>query len=144
MRARQLSLASVIALAISCAGPTDVDPGPKTSPPGPSDVASDKPRPYDGEPAKSPDGLVETRRATPLGPTGFTPNGAINPKGRPTKYWFEYGPTTAYGSKTPERALPGKLAAHFKEDWNVDSANWASGLAGTDLAYVPANGSTTG
>jgi len=128
---------------VACSGSDDAEPGPKDPPP-PGADGGEPPAPTDGGPARSPDGLVETRKATALGPTGLSANGAINPKGRPTKYWFEYGPTNAYGSRTPERALTGKLAAHYKEDWNVDSANWVSGLSGTDLAYVPAVTPATG
>jgi hypothetical protein len=31
-------------------------------------------------------------------------HGVVNPKGRPTAYYFEYGPTTRYGSRTPDAA----------------------------------------
>jgi hypothetical protein len=34
---------------------------------------------------------------------GATLNGRINPQGVPTTWWFENGPTTAYGSETPRR-----------------------------------------
>ncbi len=45
---------------------------------------------------------VETRAATGLISTGGTLNGTVNPRVAETKYYFEYGPTTSYGSKTAE------------------------------------------
>jgi hypothetical protein len=36
--------------------------------------------------------------------TGATLSGTVNPNGSETKYYWEYGPTTAYGSKTPEES----------------------------------------
>jgi|HubBroStandDraft_2_1064218.scaffolds.fasta_scaffold00208_2 hypothetical protein len=45
---------------------------------------------------------VETKAATSVANTEATLNGAINPHGNTTKYDFEYGPTTGYGSKTAE------------------------------------------
>jgi hypothetical protein len=37
--------------------------------------------------------------------TGATLNGMADPHGSPTNGWFEYGPTTRYGSSTPMQAL---------------------------------------
>jgi hypothetical protein len=34
--------------------------------------------------------------------TAGTLAGSVNPRGTSTVWWFEYGPTTAYGSRTPE------------------------------------------
>lgn len=45
---------------------------------------------------------VETLPASAIGETGATLNGKINPNGLETKYFFEYGTTTSYGSKTAE------------------------------------------
>jgi hypothetical protein len=45
---------------------------------------------------------VETKPATSIAETGATLNGAVNPNGAETKYYFEYGTTTKYGSKTAE------------------------------------------
>jgi hypothetical protein len=45
---------------------------------------------------------VETKAATSIGETGVSLNGIVNPKGASTKYYFEYGPTASYGSKTAE------------------------------------------
>ncbi len=45
---------------------------------------------------------VETEPATSVGETEATLKGSINPRGYETKYYFEYGPTESYGSKTAE------------------------------------------
>jgi hypothetical protein len=48
---------------------------------------------------------VETKPATAVTETGATLVGKINPNGASTKYYFEYGKTTSYGSKTAETTL---------------------------------------
>ncbi len=45
--------------------------------------------------------------ATSVDATSATVNGAVDPKGWRTTYHFEYGPTTAYGSSTPEQTVAG-------------------------------------
>ena len=45
---------------------------------------------------------VETRAATSVTKTEATLNGTVNPRGLETKYDFEYGETTSYGTKTAE------------------------------------------
>lgn len=45
---------------------------------------------------------VETLSATSIGETTATLRGKVNPNGLETKYLFEYGTTTSYGSKTTE------------------------------------------
>jgi hypothetical protein len=47
---------------------------------------------------------VETDAATDVGDNEAEPNGIIDPRGAETKYYFEYGTTTGYGSKTAERS----------------------------------------
>ncbi len=44
--------------------------------------------------------VVVTGEADEIGGAIATLHGTVNPKGLPTDYWFEYGPTEAYGSKT--------------------------------------------
>jgi len=44
---------------------------------------------------------VTTQPATEVKPTSVVLNALINPQGLPTTYQFEYGKTTAYGSKVP-------------------------------------------
>lgn len=46
--------------------------------------------------------FVETHAATSVEPTKATLNGTVEPKGLATKYHFEYGTTTSYGSSTSE------------------------------------------
>jgi hypothetical protein len=43
---------------------------------------------------------VTTSAATAVGQTTATLNGSINANGRPTTYYFEYGRSTSYGTKT--------------------------------------------
>ena len=44
---------------------------------------------------------VATRDASSVSETGATLTGTVNPAGDETTYWFEYGPTAAYGRTTP-------------------------------------------
>lgn len=44
---------------------------------------------------------TETRPATDMAETSAVINGTINPYGLVTTYYFEYGPSTAYGTKVP-------------------------------------------
>src|SRR5436190_11846753 len=52
---------------------------------------------------RAPPGVV-TGAATSVTPTSATLNGAVDPNGRPTTWFFEYGTSTSYGSKTPEKS----------------------------------------
>src|SRR5947209_3291676 len=45
-----------------------------------------------------------TAPATAVAPTSATLNGTVNPDGRATTWYFEYGTTTAYGSKTSSKS----------------------------------------
>ena len=49
---------------------------------------------------------VITAAASHVTATSATLNGLINPQALSTKWYFEYGSTTAYGFKTPEKTLP--------------------------------------
>jgi hypothetical protein len=42
-----------------------------------------------------------TGKATAVAATSATLNGTVNPEGTDTKYYFEYGPTSTYGTSTP-------------------------------------------
>ena len=44
--------------------------------------------------------VVATGNATAITPTTATVNGTVNPEGQSTTYYFEYGTTTSYGSRT--------------------------------------------
>jgi len=46
--------------------------------------------------------LVETKPATAITKSEATLNGEVDPNGAETTYHFEYGPTTSYGTSTPE------------------------------------------
>jgi hypothetical protein len=47
--------------------------------------------------------VVRTGSALEIGPTTARPTGSVNPQGRRTTWYFQYGPTTRYGSRTPDR-----------------------------------------
>ena len=47
---------------------------------------------------------VTTAPATGIGPTSATLGGAVNPNGRSTSVYVEYGTTTTYGSRTASRS----------------------------------------
>ena len=84
-----------------------------------------------GEPVRLP---VDT--ADNLPPTvGFTANARIQPHGEPATWWIEYGPDETYGNATEPRALPGRLEAHFAEDWADGTRQWAAGMSGVQLAH---------
>ncbi len=84
-----------------------------------------------GEPVRLP---VDT--ADNLPPTvGFTANARIQPHGEPATWWIEYGPDETYGSVSEPRALPGRLDAHFAEDWRDGTRQWAAGMSGVQLAH---------
>ncbi len=51
---------------------------------------------------RGPPPTASTKAATLIGDNGATLNASVNPNGAETKYFFEYGPTTSYGSKTSE------------------------------------------
>ena len=45
-----------------------------------------------------------TGTVSAVGGTSATLNGTVNPSGAATDWWFEYGTSTAYGSKTTTTA----------------------------------------
>lgn len=45
---------------------------------------------------------VATDGASAVGPGSARLSGKVDPNGKPTSYYFEYGPTRAYGSRTPD------------------------------------------
>jgi hypothetical protein len=58
--------------------------------------------------------VVSTGNATAITPTSATLNGTLNPEGQATTYYFEYGPTTSYGSQTTTAAGGGSATAGVK------------------------------
>jgi hypothetical protein len=71
---------------------------------------------------------VETLAASAIGETGTTLNGKVNPNGAETKMYFEYGTTTAYGSKTAEVNLGSGSTT-------LEKAEAISGLAANTLYH---------
>jgi hypothetical protein len=47
--------------------------------------------------------IVATAAGSAVATTSATLNGTVNPNGRPTSWYFEYGTTTSYGSTTPSK-----------------------------------------
>ena len=82
---------------------------------------------------------VITGNATSLGTKAFSANGKIHPRGKPTKYYFEYGPSLAYGSLTPAQELGPRLTAHYKETWTTGLNGWKGGF-GADLKHLKRGG----
>ncbi len=54
---------------------------------------------------------VATGAATGISLTGATLNGTVNPRGTPATAWFEFGPTTLYGSATTSQSLGSGISA---------------------------------
>ena len=67
---------------------------------------------------------VLTLSSSPLGSSAVTVNGSIHPHGLHTTYYFEYGTTSAYGSRTTSRSLPPQLAAYYHESWDEGFGGW--------------------
>jgi hypothetical protein len=61
--------------------------------------------------------VVETKPAISVTGTEATLNGIVEANGAAAKYYFEYGTTTGYGSKTAEAADLGKLEGHKRIVW---------------------------
>jgi hypothetical protein len=55
--------------------------------------------------------LASTGAAAAISQTGATVAAAVNPNGQPTVYAFQYGRTTAYGARTPNRSAGAGRAA---------------------------------
>jgi hypothetical protein len=55
--------------------------------------------------------VVLTGSAQGASTSGATLTGSVNPSGNATTWWFEYGPTTAYGSKTAAKSAGSGTAA---------------------------------
>jgi len=91
-------------------------------------------------PAAEEAATVTTRPASAVGQTIMTVNGSIHPHGLPTTYYFEYGPTDAYGSKTPIVALSPRLAAYYQESWDDGPGGWASWCKSTHFKTGGASG----
>lgn len=84
-----------------------------------------------------------TYPGTSLGLSGFSANGRIQPHGMAASYYFEYGATATYGQRTPRKALPPRLSAHYEESWSSGLGAWRGG-SGDDLTFVPSGGASDG
>jgi hypothetical protein len=92
--------------------------------------------------------IVRTGSTLDLGPTNARPTGVVNPHGRRTTWWFEYGATTRYGSRTPGRSAGSsfsdqtvsaaitrlKTAAWYH--YRLVARNDAGTTRGTDLTFA--------
>ncbi len=89
-----------------------------------------------------------TSPATNIGIVSATLKGTINPEGLATTYWFEYGTSEAYGSKTAEKSLsPGLsnvvveepisgLEANKKYYFQVIAKNSAATVTGANKTFT--------
>jgi hypothetical protein len=66
---------------------------------------------------------TKTEPATGVSETQATLDGLVNPSGAETKYWFEYGPSTSYGSKTSEVGVGSGMS-------NMEESKTITGLTG--------------
>jgi len=55
--------------------------------------------------------IVTTLAATSVGPNSATLNGTVNPNGGATTWYFEHGPTLAYGNTTPAQTTSTAIVA---------------------------------
>jgi hypothetical protein len=91
---------------------------------------------------------VTTDAATALGSTGATLNGKVNPNGNATTYYFEYGKTKTYGTKTavvnagsgnaklPASAPVSGLTASTTYHFRLVATNTAGTKTGRDKAFT--------
>ncbi|HEY4812372.1 MAG TPA: hypothetical protein VIH71_15070 [Solirubrobacteraceae bacterium] len=82
---------------------------------------------------------VETKAASSVTETGATLNGTVNPEGSETKYYFEYGTTESYGSKTAEASAGSGTS-------NVEESKAIAGLTTNTIYHfriVATNGGGT-
>ena len=99
---------------------------------------------------------ITTGGATVISSTGATLNGTVDPNGNATTYYFEYGLTKAYGTKTPvsntgagnvKQAVSqsvGGLAPSTRYHFRVVATNVAGTTAGKDKSFTTlAAGQTT-
>lgn len=137
----------VARLVLACAGPVGEaiptgEPGPTTeSTVGPTDTNT---RPPDTGTTEPPPGLsVEAGSPTSLGTTGFGANGTVYPRGEPASYWFEYGPDSSYGLRTPVRSVGPARTAFYTESWDDGLGGWRGG-SGDGLVFRAAGGKSGG
>jgi hypothetical protein len=91
---------------------------------------------------------VSTGGATKVGADAAQLHGAVNPKGQPTTYYFEYGPTRRYGSRTADTgagkgtknvnaaANVGGLKANSTYHYRLVASNPDGVTSGADRAFT--------
>ena len=97
-------------------------------------------------PPKKP--LVTTGAASLVTSSGARLNGTVNPKGSATTYRFDYGPTTAYGTSTPNvsagsgstavavsAAISG-LSSGTLYHFRIQATNAGGTSLGTDATFI--------
>ncbi|HWE81882.1 MAG TPA: fibronectin type III domain-containing protein [Gaiellaceae bacterium] len=100
----------------------------------------------------SPAPVVTTAAASSISSTGATLNGSVNPNGQTSSWYFEYGKTASYGSKTssvsagngttatnvsaPVTKLSTGQAYHFR----LVAVSPAGTTNGADMTFTPAGG----
>lgn len=86
--------------------------------------ANDNYTKYEVVVAGPPTPTATTQRATGVTETEATLNGSVNPEGLATSYYFEYGATESYGTKTGEvSAGSGSTSQEFHFTWTGLSPN---------------------
>jgi hypothetical protein len=95
-----------------------------------------------------------TGPAQGVGGTGATLTGTVDPRGRSTSWYFEYGTTTSYGSRTPTRSESGTgargisagisgLSAGATYHFRLVASNSAGTTRGTDGSFRTASAAVT-
>jgi hypothetical protein len=99
---------------------------------------------------------VETQAPTAVTATGATLQGLVNPAGKKTRYWFQYGPTGSYGSLTPvtnvgkgDKQIAVSAAVtglQPQTTYHVRIVAWADTdmLAGADMTFATPAATPTG
>ena len=72
--------------------------------------------------SQKPPPTVNTDGATDISMTGAQLNGSVNPNGFSTSYYFEYGPTSGYGSTTPT-TVAGSGTSPLSVNASLDNLN---------------------
>jgi hypothetical protein len=101
---------------------------------------------------KPPPPVAITRTVKVVGATSATLRGIVNPKGEATSYFFEYGPTTAYGARTSTigagagttqldvSAAIASLTPHTTYHYRLDATSTAGTTIGSDVAFTTVGG----
>lgn len=122
----------IIVTSGACSSTGDEPSGPDGSGPPTSGATTEAPR-HLPPPVLTGPIFLDPLLPTSLGATAISVNARIQPRGLPCTYWFEYGPTTAYGQRTDPRPLGPRLSAHYHESWDDGLAGWQGGMSTVDL-----------